>query len=47
MNAREYEDIAKLAYWLWEERGRPAGSSEVDWYQAERKLKSQRHAMLR
>jgi hypothetical protein len=28
-------DIEKLAYAFWEERGRPYGSPEVDWFQAE------------
>ena len=32
------EDIARLAYQIWEERGRPVGSAEVDWYEAERQL---------
>ena len=27
--------IAELAYRLWEERSRPEGSSEEDWYKAE------------
>ena len=27
--------IAELAYRLWEERGRPEGSPEDDWYKAE------------
>src|SRR5260370_32929171 len=31
-------DIEKLAYRLWEERGRPIGSSETDWFRAERIL---------
>jgi hypothetical protein len=30
-----HEFVAKLAYKLWEERGRPFGSSEVDWFGAE------------
>ena len=34
------EDIARLAYLLWEERGRPIGSAEVDWIEAERQLRS-------
>jgi hypothetical protein len=29
-------DIAALAYRLWEERGRPDGDPEHDWYEAER-----------
>ncbi len=28
--------MAKLAYKLWEQRGRPFGSPEVDWFAAER-----------
>jgi hypothetical protein len=31
-----HEFVAKLAYKLWEERGRPFGSPEVDWFAAER-----------
>jgi len=31
-----HELVAKLAYKLWEERGRPFGSPEVDWFAAER-----------
>ena len=33
-----HNQIAKLAYQLWEERGRPLGSSEEDWFRAEREL---------
>jgi hypothetical protein len=32
------EDIAQLAYHLWEARGRPAGSDVEDWLSAEREL---------
>ena len=32
------ENLAKLAYGLWEERGCPYGSPEIDWLEAERKL---------
>ena len=35
-----HEFVAKLAYKLWEERGRPFGSPEVDWFAAERTLYS-------
>ena len=28
------QEIAKLAYQLWERRGRPLGSPEIDWYAA-------------
>ena len=31
-------DIALLAYRLWEERGHPEGSPEVDWFEAEHQL---------
>ena len=27
-------EIANLAFNYWEQRGRPCGSSEVDWYRA-------------
>jgi hypothetical protein len=30
-----YEFVEKLAHKLWEERGRPLGSPEVDWLAAE------------
>jgi hypothetical protein len=30
-----HEFVAKLAYELWAERGRPFGSPEVDWFAAE------------
>jgi Protein of unknown function (DUF2934) len=33
------EDLAKLAYGLWQERGCPYGSPEMDWFEAERKLR--------
>jgi hypothetical protein len=32
------EDVAKLAYALWEERGCPTGSPEIDWLAAEERL---------
>ena len=35
-------EIAVLAYELWEHRGRPIGSSDVDWFEAERRLQSGR-----
>jgi hypothetical protein len=31
--------IEKLAYRFWEERGRPAGSPEEDWFRAEPELR--------
>ncbi len=39
------EDIARLAYQIWEERGRPSGSAEADWYEAERQLQIRGEAM--
>jgi Protein of unknown function (DUF2934) len=30
-----HEFVAKLAYQLWEKRGHPIGSPEVDWFAAE------------
>ena len=30
-----YEFVTKLAYKLWEQRGRPLGSPDVDWFAAE------------
>jgi len=32
--------IAELAYRLWVDRGRPDGSSDADWFEAERQLAS-------
>ena len=31
--------VAEMAYGLWEQRGRPQGSSEADWLEAEAALK--------
>ena len=31
-------EIESLAHWLWEERGCPEGSPEIDWFEAERLL---------
>ena len=36
--ASSHDVIAKLAYELWERRGRPVGSPEIDWYEAESAL---------
>jgi hypothetical protein len=35
-----HEFVAKLAYKFWEQRGRPFGSPEVDWFAAERAVYS-------
>jgi hypothetical protein len=40
MGENRHEFVAKLAYTLWEERGRPFGSPEVDWFRAERTVYS-------
>lgn len=32
------DDIALLAYRLWDERGRPMGSPDEDWFRAEQEL---------
>ena len=34
----EPDQIASLAYTLWQQRGCPEGSPEVDWLQAEEEL---------
>ena len=33
------ESITQLAYALWERRGRPEGSSEEDWREAEKQVR--------
>lgn len=38
------DDIASLAYRLWDERGRPIGSPEEDWFQAEQELQQKQEA---
>lgn len=35
-----HEFVAKVAYELWEKRGRPVGSPDVDWFAAERAVYS-------
>jgi hypothetical protein len=34
----KHEEIARLAYELWERRGCPLGSPEIDWHAAESAL---------
>lgn len=36
---RHNAEIEKLAYRFWEERGRPFGSPEEDWFKAESELR--------
>jgi hypothetical protein len=33
-----HEEIARLAYFYWEARGRQHGSADEDWFRAEREL---------
>jgi hypothetical protein len=37
----DHGTIATLAYELWQQRGCPTGSAELDWFQAERVLAEQ------
>ena len=41
-----HEQIKLRAYQLWEERGRPCGTSEEDWLKAERELIEQPPGIL-
>jgi Protein of unknown function (DUF2934) len=34
----KHENIAQLAYLLWQRRGCPEGSPDNDWFEAERQL---------
>jgi len=38
MDALYHEEVARLAYRFWEDRGLPFGSPEVDWRRAELEL---------
>jgi hypothetical protein len=38
--ALDHADIAALAHAMWESKGRPLGSDREDWFNAERKLKT-------
>ena len=40
MGEDRHEFVARVAYRLWEERGRPIGSPEVDWFAAEQAVYS-------
>ncbi len=37
--AGQQQDIAKLAYAIWQKRGSPIGSGEEDWIEAEKQLR--------
>jgi hypothetical protein len=39
-NNQSEPDLAVHAYHLWEERGRPWGTPEIDWFRAEQELQS-------
>jgi hypothetical protein len=39
-----HDEIAALAHELWQERGRPDGSPEEDWFRAARELRSRTYA---
>jgi len=41
------EEIAELAYFLWQDRGCPYGSPEEDWFKAEEKLKREQAIQTR
>ena len=40
--ALEYERIAALAYFYWQQRGCPEGSSDEDWFAAQRHIREDR-----
>jgi hypothetical protein len=33
-----HEDIERRAFELWEQRGRPSGTPEIDWFKAEQEV---------
>ena len=33
-----YQDIERRAFELWEQRGRPPGTPEIDWFKAEQEV---------
>ncbi len=39
VNRPEHEEIARLAYENWQQRGCPIGTSEEDWFRAEEQIK--------
>jgi hypothetical protein len=42
----EYHEVAALAYELWQRRGCPIGSPDVDWTEAEATLQNGRELQL-
>lgn len=47
LSSAQHEEIEKLAYRLWEERGKPLGSPDADWLRAEQELIQRSHWPLR
>ena len=41
--SRRDDDVARIAYQYWLERGSPQGSPEEDWYRAERDMTKQKN----
>jgi hypothetical protein len=39
LDPENHDDVAFLAYRLWQERGSPFGSDQEDWFRAENELK--------
>ena len=44
--SHSHEEIAFRAYHFWEERGRPWGTPETDWFKAQQELSSELPGML-
>jgi hypothetical protein len=40
IHAFGHDDIARLAFQLWQERGCPEGSPEIDWFEAVKELRT-------
>ena len=38
-DSAEHAEIAEVAYLFWEERGRPSGTAEADWLEAEQMVR--------
>ena len=43
-NGSVTEQIAALAYALWQERGCPAGTAEEDWFRAEQEIQAKQES---
>ncbi len=43
---QQQQDIANLAYALWQERGCPQGSAQQDWIEAEQRLQAEQSSTL-